>query len=621
MNTSPQNDGQPSDDLPQDDALPNDIYGAISPLRGALTLEDGRVVIGRVAAPQGQEATSDEFWFWVPPDALVEKTQLVTCRCALAGRDFTFYGIIEEVHRSARKRNMGASMDESDGVLDYEPPFNSEGCTYALVRILRTEPPLLTPPRERAAVCIANAADAQKAYRADDIERPLTVGLVKNGGESLAGRGVIDLDYLLGENGGHLNVNGAAGRGTKSSFLMFINWMLLREARRQKQLAPSSATRLRIVPIVLNVKNYDLFYIDHRSRRFAEKQIEYSKDWNALEIDDPQPFENVTFFVAQQQSNDSPQPTGRLDNSVQAFSWSLSDIIERGLFRFLFSDDDANEANFGALLLDIENELTDSKVHGDGSSTRTLNAKDGIPRTFDALADWIVTKFGDKNSVHHAGTCKKLSRRLMKTLYESRGVLRRSDAKGQPLQVVRGETCDPIVIDLNALSGLPELQRFVVATVLQQLVEARTGANQIDGLRYVVTLDELNRFAPKGARDPVTKLIELVASEMRSQGVILLGAQQQASKVSEKVIENSAIRVLGKSGSLELSNTVWKYLSDGARRKAEALLGDEKLVMQDNFREPMHVRVPFPVWAMNKNEALAPTPDTSSTRRDRKSVV
>jgi hypothetical protein len=29
---------------------------------------------------------------------------------------------------------------------------------------------------------------------------------------------------------------------------------------------------------------------------------------------------------------------------------------------------------------------------------------------------------------------------------------------------------------------------------------------------------------------------------------------------------------------------------------------NEKLFIQDNFREPMHLRVPFPAWAMNPRE-------------------
>src|SRR5690606_18143314 len=131
------------------------------------------------------------------------------------------------------------------------------------------------------------------------------------------------------------------------------------------------------------------------------------------------------------------------------------------------------------------------------------------------------------------------------------GVLRRDDRNGAPLNLVRTDTSDPIVVDLSALARFPELQRFVVATILRQLVEARTGANAVRGLVYLVTIDELNRFAPRGANDPITQLIEMVAAEMRSQGIILLGAQQQASKVSEKVIENAAIRVLGRTGSLE----------------------------------------------------------------------
>jgi DNA helicase HerA-like ATPase len=162
-----------------------------------------------------------------------------------------------------------------------------------------------------------------------------------------------------------------------------------------------------------------------------------------------------------------------------------------------------------------------------------------------------------------------------------------------------------MVVDLAVLAGVPEMQRFVVATILRQLVEARTGTNAVAGLVYIVTLDELNRFAPRGARDPITQLVELVAAEMRSQGIILFGAQQQASKVSEKVIENAAIRVLGRSGGLELDSPTWRFLSESAQLKAQSLELDEKLVIQDNFREPMHVRVPFPTWAMNRQEAVS----------------
>jgi len=133
---------------------------------------------------------------------------------------------------------------------------------------------------------------------------------------------------------------------------------------------------------------------------------------------------------------------------------------------------------------------------------------------------------------------------------------------------------------------------------------------------YLVTLHELNRFAPKGASDPITKLIETVAAEMRSQGIILLGAQQQASKVSEKVIENAALRVLGRTGTLELDTPTWRFLSASAKSKATVLPLNEKLIIQDNFREPMHVRIPFPVWAMNPREVLSQAENTTDADPD-----
>jgi hypothetical protein len=67
---------------------------------------------------------------------------------------------------------------------------------------------------------------------------------------------------------------------------------------------------------------------------------------------------------------------------------------------------------------------------------------------------------------------------------------------------------------------------------------------------------------------------------------------------------------LGKSGSLELGHEVWRLLGDSARRKAATLLPEEKLLVQDSFREPMLVKVPFPPWALRGEEVLDATEAT-----------
>lgn len=420
---------------------------------------------------------------------------------------------------------------------------------------------------------------------------------------------MIDLDYLLGINGGHMNVNGVAGRGTKSSFLLFVIYQLLREARSRAEEYPSDPNPLIVVPIILNVKGYDLFHINRWSNRYRPE--EHLADWQRLGVEEPRPFENVTFFAPQIPGGITAVSTG-CRSTVQAYSWSLGNIIEKGLFTYLFADDDSVNDNFRALVLDLEAHLTDERIENDGTVTRSL--RNNAPRTFQLLLDWISEP--DNRSQlspdHHRATWSKLRRKLLLLVHEGNGVLRRYDQNGNPLNLGIRETTDPIVVDLNALTRVPSLQRFVVATILQQLVNERTGTNRVEGLIYLIALDELNRFAPRGSKDPITQLIETVAAEMRSQGIILLGAQQQASKVSEKVIENASIRVIGRSGSLELSQSIWRFLSKSNQRKAAELTVSEKMVIQDN--EPMHVLVPLPPWAMNPREATGnPVVDAEAT--------
>ena len=600
--------GDPADALPDWERNGFGITPGGRPDRKAAPQPDGRLMVGKVGAPPRQEATSAAFHFWIPEDAVVEATQIVTVESKIGDKKVRFYGLVEEVLRCSRRRDMGHESDEHDGDLREEPEFETEGITYAQTAILRAEPSLLTPPRERSPVCLAHGDDAQKAYGVDRMSAPLPLGVIKNGGEGTAGPGSIDLHYLLGENGGHMNVNGKAGLGTKSSFLLTTVYLLLAEARRQQIARPSDPERLQIVPIIFNVKNYDLFHIDRPSKRFQRES--HLADWNAVGIENPGPFEKVIYYAAQEPSSTVPVGNTGRANEVKPYSWSLQDVITQNLFTYLFSDDDSQNDNFVALLLDLENMFTRERVNDNGSVTRTLNTKlpnkSDSPQTFDALIGWLRDGGGDQYLVerrHSSATVSKLVRRLMRLVYECRGVLRRNDQNGNPLNVVKGETSPPIVIDLNALSGVPAMQKFVVAAVLQQLIQARTGANAIKGLRYLIVLDELNRFAPANSRDPITKLFETVAAEMRSQGILLFGAQQQASKVSSKVIENAATTAIGQTGGLELSQSAWNSLSTAAKRKAEQLDPSEKLILQGGFRQPMHLRIPFPAWAMNPNEA------------------
>lgn len=573
--------------------------------------------LGRVAAPPEHESTSGVFYFWIDRDQSIERTQIVTTKSRVGEREVTFIGIVQEVYRRSRQKDVGEESARFDGRTSEQPPFESEGVTYAEVAILRTDPVAHTPPTEESEVFLATPEQAAKGYGLDRMKpgQRLDVGRLRNGGEKFVGRAAIDLDFLLGKNGGHLNVNGIAGLGTKSTLLLTMNWLLLRESARQRRERPSDPQRLQVVPVVFNVKNFDLFFIDRWNRDYRENEVEYRQDWFEMGVSNPTPFDQPQFFAPQQRGLDNAVKTGGRLDGVKPYSWSLADIIEQGLFKFLFAEEEIGTANLGGLVGEVEEWLTS----GPPENPR-LRTSDNAPQTFQEMLDWFKQNkqgkdfFGD----FMPGTKGSFFRRLKYIVHEGDGVLRRTEARGNPLLIPSVGVEAPFVIDLHGIHQTPSLQRFVVAAVFDQIMRTQT-AKQVVGLKYLITLDELNRFAPKSSSDAITQKIELVAAEGRSQGVILFGAQQQASLVSPRVIENAAVRAVGRSGTLELNSEVWKFLGSSARNAAAQLLPEEKLLYQPSFREPMLAKIPFPPFALSEGDVepgAGPLPRSNRAEAD-----
>jgi len=568
--------------------------------------DDTRPILGRVAAPPEHESTSGVFYFWVDRSQSVERTQIVVTKSTVGTRAVSFVGIVQEVYRRSRQKDIGEEAARFDGRSKEQPPFESEGVTFAEVAILRTDPVAHTPPTEESAVHLASPEEAAKGYGVDRMGQRLDIGLLRNGGgDQFAGTAAIDLDFLLGKNGGHLNVNGIAGLGTKSTLLLSMNWLLLREAAKQKLARPGDTKRLQLVPVIFNVKNSDLFFIDRWNSEFKKDEAQNRKDWRDMDVADPKPFAKPEFFAPQARNLTTPMQTGGRIADVKPYSWSLSDIIEGGLFKYLFAGDDLNSANLGGLVSEVEEWLTSGPP--DAPKLRTT---DNAPQTFEAMIEWFrEIKNQDREAARKGlfgefvlATKASFFRRLKYIVAEGNGVLRRDEPKGNPLKIPETGIDDPLVIDLNGLHRTPSLQRFVVAAVFHQIM-ATQSKKQVIGLKYLITLDELNRFAPKDSSDAITEQLETVAAEGRSQGVILFGAQQQASLVKPRVIENSALRAIGRSGTLELGHDVWKFLGPSTRNAASQLLPAEKLLYQPSFREPMLAKIPFPPFALSENDA------------------
>ena len=116
--------------------------------------------LGRVAAPPRYESTSGVFYFWVDRACTIERTQIVTTRSTIANREVKFIGIVQEVFRQSRQKDVHEEAARFDGRTSERPPFDSEGVTFAQVAILRTEPVAHTPPTEESEVMLASSLEA-----------------------------------------------------------------------------------------------------------------------------------------------------------------------------------------------------------------------------------------------------------------------------------------------------------------------------------------------------------------------------------------------------------------------------------------------------------------------------
>ena len=140
----------------------------------------------------------------------------------------------------------------------------------------------------------------------------------------------------------------------------------------------------------------------------------------------------------------------------------------------------------------------------------------------------------------------------------------------------------------------------MVGTLLAQTFAAKESGTR-DPIEFVV-LDELNKYAPREGHSPIKEPLIDIAQRGRSLGVILVGAQQQASLVAPEVTQNAAIRISGRLDPAEAERSEYGWLSPAARARARLLMQGRVMVSQPSVPAPLTVEIPFPPWATTARE-------------------
>jgi len=155
------------------------------------------------------------------------------------------------------------------------------------------------------------------------------------------------------------------------------------------------------------------------------------------------------------------------------------------------------------------------------------------------------------------------------------------------------------VVGIQSLHDLG--QRFVVGALLDETFAEKEMTGQRLPLSVIV-LDELNKYAPREGSSPLKEMLIDIAQRGRSLGVLLVGAQQTASRVAPEVMENAAIRVAGRLDAAEAERAEYGWMLPSTRARARLLKPGTMVVNQPSIPVPLVVDFPFPPWATRKEE-------------------
>jgi uncharacterized protein len=545
-----------------------------------------------------EAATPLEFWVGVAPGSYLQLDDVViTERMLPGGEPVHISGMVTQV----RARHEGARLDNdvflvADGIL---PAEISE---VAQVLATRFEPEVYVPPLPGAEVRKAVGAERDQALEFSQMRRRLPAGLSRDD-EPFH----LNLEFLDGTRGAHVNISGVSGVATKTTYATFLLYSLFHSGVLGADAANTKA-------LIFNVKGEDLLFLDHANVALPDDQaVRYA----ALGLPTG-PFGSVALYAPplRDDPNASPDVAVRqLD--VTSFFWTIAEFCREELLPFLFADAEDDRQQYTMVVHNVTAHLRQAAQAGEVGDG-AMNIDGDVVRSFDDLVELIERKVDPDGADQWAGRAIGLGtvNAFLRRLHGSRRYLRhlvRADVPRPERHRVDFDQAQVTVVDLHNLND--RAKRFVVGVVLRKAFEQKERSGSALPLQFVV-LDELNKYAPRDGSSPIKEILLDVAERGRSLGVILIGAQQTASEVERRIVANSAIRVVGRLDAAEAARGEYGFLPPVQRQRATIVKPGTMLVSQPELPVPMVVQFPFPAWATRASEAGLASRAASRNGRD-----
>ena len=554
-----------------------------------------RAIIGLVSATSNEPTSSDSFTFWLAPGVIVNPFDIVEAeQIAYDGMSRTFGIVTTLEHTTDAPTHLANYISNDFGQVGGEPNTVRQGTTIAKVAVLSNDKDIYMPLACDRSVRFADEEGIQVALGVDKIDKRYRVpaGLIRlsNGTQAVV---YLDLRYVLGPEGAHVNITGISGLATKTSYAMFLIQSIL-------QTAEKVGMRDKIGVIILNVKHGDLLSIDQPPKGGLEK--EQLDMWERLGLT-PKPFDRVRYLLPYGKETlrtGRPNSFRLPEKNWMIYAYSLQDTYNK--LDLLLSQIPDPWDTLGALIGEINAGLSDPRTGQWGPSGR-----------WGKVSDWSTLLNGEPLVDAKTGQSQKVGevpavtvgrfRRILRRIIETRqsGIFvsnRRKDVRSISEEIAKIKGGEVIVVDIAKLTD--DEQTLVFGDILRTIYSlyAEEGS-ELEDLpeKVIIFVDELNKYAPTREKEsPIIEQVLDIAERGRSLGVVLFGAEQFMSAVHERVAGNSSTLVIGRSGSAELSAVHYRFLDPAVKANITRLEKGELVLSHAIFRQPVKIVFPKPAY-------------------------
>lgn len=536
-------------------------------------------VIGRVSATENAPSTNDYFYFWTDKSQRLAPMDVVSVE-HLEGS--TTWGCVEAMsHVTDSSTHFGSWLSHDFGNVSQQGNTERLGMMYVKARVTLNSQGCYTPVLDGSAVRLCDAEGVRRGLDIMPQDDPNAVicGLIEMYSSPDTVRLPVPLDqrFIIGPEGAHFNISGISGLAAKNSYAMFLlSSLFAKDARRQNTAV-----------VLFNVKGRDLLAIDEVSDdpRFDDEQREL---YHELGIS-PEPFSGVHYFY----------PLGR---NVEPQSYAPTELYKR--------QKAAGKAHLYSFTYGSAKDDLDMLVGEDDTTGTMASCLERVQSESGPFKD--VTKWGGEGGFEEClkklldtsgprgdiavSSWRKFRRCIRKSINNPVFAPEGDAAVNIKAQIVDRLTAGDIyVVDMAQLDS--PTQGFVFGSVCRAIYQLRQESDREDAPeRVVLFVDELNKYAPqsKGQGDAISQQILEMAERGRSQGVVLIGAEQFLSAVHERVTGNCATHAYGRTNATELANKDYRYVAESFRAMMTRLRPGEYILANPTLGNMVKVRFPRP---------------------------